>query len=145
MLSAGVEVLDSVRMGPRGGRFGIGVTWHRNRPPAHTSGRAFLQLGQLGELFEGHRTHGLGGLHVRLHLFQIPLELGPPVLKPSDHLCVGQAELMGDLVPVRWAQVFLVQEALFQLVDLLVGERRAGFPPLFWSISLAEERQTVSA
>lgn len=77
-------------------------------------------------------------LHVRLHLLQVSLELGPSVLEPGDDLRVGQTQLLCDLVSVgRW-QVFLVQKALFQLVDLVVGEGRAGLPSFFGGLSLAE-------
>lgn len=145
MRSAGAEVRRGVVVGPGGHRIGLGVAWPWKHPPAQTSGRALLQLGQLGELLQCHGPRGLGGLHVRFHLLQVPLELGPPVLKPGDDLSVGQTELLGDLVPVRRTQVLLVQEAFLQLVDLVVGKRRAGLPPLLRGVPLAEERQTVSA
>lgn len=64
-------------------------------------------------------------LPVLLLFFVVPLHLGPPVLEPRDHLRVGQAQAGRDLVPVRRRQVLLVQEALLQLEDLVVGERGA--------------------
>lgn len=137
MRSAGLDVLGGVVVGPGGDRLGLCV--------AHNPGGALLQLGQLGELFQGHRPCSFGGLHVRFHLLQVPLELCPPVLKPGNDLSVGQTELLGDLVPVGWTQVLLVQEAFLQLVDLVVGKRRAGLPPLFRGAPLAEECQAVSA
>ena len=141
MRPAGVQALRGVLLGPGGGRLGR----HGHRPPSHPAGRALLQLGQLGQLLVGHGARDLGGLHVRFHLLQVPLELGAPVLEPGDDLRVGQPQLLGDLVPVRRAQVLLVQEALLQLVDLVVGERRARLPTFLRVVSLAEERQTVPA
>lgn len=142
MRSAGVKSLGGFMVRPL---LGFAVAGPRNRSPASTSGRALLQLGQLGELLIGHSARGLGGLHVCLHLLQVPLELRPPVLKPSYDLCIGQTKLLGDLVPVRRAQVLLVQEALLQLVDLVVRKRSAGLPSLLRRVSLAKERQAVSA
>ena len=123
----------------RGGRVHLAVVLQRRR----AVGCAFLQLRQFGELLEGHHTDRLRRLHVRLHLFKIPLELGAAVLEPGDDLRVGETQLLGDLVAVRRAQVLLVQEALLQLVDLVVGEGRARLSSLFGSIPLAEQRQSV--
>lgn len=143
--SVGVKFLGGFMVRPRGDllRFDVAGLWKRS--PANTSGRALLQLGQLGELLIGHSACGLGWLHVCFHLLQVPLELRSPVLKPSYDLCICQTKLLGDLVPVCRAQVLLVQEALLQLVDLVVGKRGAGLPSLLRRVSLAKERQTVSA
>lgn len=118
----------------------LGLARPGNRPLTHTSRRrrGLLQLSQLGELFQGHSAGGLGGLHVRFHLLQVPLKLSPAVLEPCDDLCVGQTKLLSHLVPVRWAQVLLVQKSFLQLIYLVVGKGRAGFPPLFRGVSLTE-------
>lgn len=124
----------------------VGLAWPRNGALSHTSRRrGRLQLRQLGELFQGHGSRGLGGLHVRLHLVQVPLQLSPAVLEPRDDLCVGQTQVLGDLVPVRRAQVLLVQKMFLQLIYLVVGEGRAGLPPLLGGVPVAEQRQAVSA
>lgn len=90
-----------------------------------------------GQLFEG--------LHVGFHLLQVPLELGTAILEPRDHLSVGQAQLLRYLVSIRRRQVFLVQKALLQLVDLVVGESRPGLSPLFRGLSLAEGVHVLTA
>lgn len=77
-------------------------------------------------------------LHIRLHLLQVSLEFGPAVLKPGDDLRVGQSQLLCDLVSVRWREVLLIQKALLQLVNLVVGEGRPRLSPLFWRLSLSE-------
>lgn len=46
------------------------------------------------------RRDFLERLHVRLHLLQVSLELGPSVLEPGDDLRVGQTQLLCDLVSV---------------------------------------------
>lgn len=61
-------------------------------------------------------------LHVLLKLLHVPLELRPPILEPRDHLGIAETELSGDLVPVGWAQVLLIQKSLLQLENLLIRE-----------------------
>ena len=46
------------------------------------------------------------------------------------HLAAWDAQLAGDLVPVCWRQIFLVNESLLKLKDLGVGEGGSGFPLL---------------
>ena len=46
------------------------------------------------------------------------------------NLCVAEGERVGDLVSVGRREVLLVEEAFLELVDLLVGERRARLAPL---------------
>ena len=46
------------------------------------------------------------------------------------HLAAWDAQLAGDLVPVCWRQIFLVNESLLKLKDLSVGEGGSGFPLL---------------
>ena len=50
---------------------------------------------------------------------------------------------MGNVVPVGWGEVLLVQEALLQLVDLLVGEGRPRLAPLLGRGVLAEHGRLV--
>lgn len=69
-------------------------------------------------------------LHVSLHLFQVPFELGPAVLEPGDNLRVRQAQLLRDLVAIGRRQILLVQKPLLQLVNLVVGEGRPRLSPL---------------
>ena len=52
------------------------------------------------------------------------------VLEPRDHLGVAERQRLRDLVAVGRRQVLLVEEPLLELVDLLVGERRARLAPL---------------
>ena len=58
----------------------------------------------------------------------------------DSNLCIGKAELGGDLVSVRRRQILLVQEPLLQLEDLVVGESRPGLPLLLGRL-LRRERQ----
>lgn len=46
------------------------------------------------------------------------------------HLAAWDAQLAGDLVPVCWRQILLVNESLLKLKDLGVGEGGSGFPLL---------------
>lgn len=86
----------------------------------------------------------LGGVHVLLQLLHVPLEFGTPILKPRDHLGVGQTQRLGDFVPVRWRQVLLVKETLLQLEDLMIGERRPRFPLFLRLLPRAEDVQMVT-
>ena len=78
-------------------------------------------------------------LHVLLKLLHIPLELRPPVLKPRDHLGIAQTQLSGDLVPVGWAQVLLIQESFLQLEDLLIRERGSTLALLLRLLAIVEQ------
>jgi len=50
----------------------------------------------------------------------------------NTHLCIGEAQAAGNFIAIRWRKIFLVQEALLQLEDLLVGECGAGLAFLLW-------------
>lgn len=82
-------------------------------------------------------------LHVLLQLLHVPLELRPSVLEPRDHLRVAQSQLSGDLVPVRRAQVLLVEEPLLQLEDLLVRERGPALALLLRLLTVVEQVQVI--
>lgn len=82
-------------------------------------------------------------LHVLLQLLHVPLELRPPVLEPRDHLGIAQAQLGGDLVPVRRAQVLLIQESLLQLEDLLIRERGPTLAFLLRLLAVVEQVQVI--
>ena len=90
-------------------------------------------------------TGGVGGCDVSLQLLQVPLQLGAPVLEPRDHLGVGEAQRGGDLVSVGRGQVLLVEEALLQLVDLLVREGRPRLASLLGRLRLGEEAQLIAS
>lgn len=82
-------------------------------------------------------------LHVLLQLLHVPLQLRPSVLEPRDHLGIAQAQLSRYFVPVRWAQVLLVEEPLLQLEDLLVGERCPALALLLRLLPVVEQIQMV--
>lgn len=90
------------------------------------------------ELLQRLRRDFLQRLHVRLHLLQVPLELGPAVLEPGDDLRIGQSQLLRDLVTVGRREVLLVEEPLLQLIDLMVGEGCPRLSPLLRSLPLTE-------
>lgn len=82
-------------------------------------------------------------LHVLLELLHVPLELRPPVLEPRDHLGIAQTELSGDLVPVGWAQVLLIEESFLQLEDLLIRERGPTLALLLRLLAVVEQVQVI--
>lgn len=82
-------------------------------------------------------------LHVLLKLLHVPLELRPPVLEPRDHLGIAQTQLSGNLVPVGWAQVLLIQESLLQLEDLLIRERGPALTLLLRLLAIVEQVQVI--
>lgn len=61
------------------------------------------------------------------------------------YLCIGEPQAVCDLVTVCRREVLLVQEALLQLVDLLVGEGRARLAPFLGRRVLAEQRRLVAS
>ena len=138
-----------VSRGAGGPREGPPVGLAGGDPPGATApgvlGVVLLHVLHGHEFLQRLRRDLLQRLHICLHLLQVALQLGAPVLEPRDDLRVTQAELLRDLVPVRRAQVLLVQEALLQLVDLVVGEGRARLPPLLRGVPLAEQRHPVPA
>ena len=83
--------------------------------------------------------------HVLLQFFHVPLELGPSVLEPRDHLRVGQAQTGRDFVPIGRTEVFLVEEPFLQFEDLVVGEGRPRFPLLLGLLPVVEEVEVVLA
>lgn len=83
------------------------------------------------EFVQGLRRDFLKRLHVCLHLFQVPFELGPAVLEPGDDLRVGEPQLLRDLVAIGRRKVLLVQKPLLQFVNLVVREGRPRLSPLF--------------
>lgn len=107
--------------------------------------RVLLEFGQRHDVHLPAGAQFLGGLHIGLHLLQVPLELGAPILEPGDDLRVGEAQLLRDLVAIGGGQVLLVQEALFQLVDLVVGESRARLSPLLGGLPLPKDGHPVAA
>lgn len=110
----------------------------------------------------GVRQDGGGALDVLAELLHITLQLGSTVLEPGDHLegrrnlarnlnlslgnpCrtylgVGKSERRSDLVSVGGREVFLVEEPLLQLEDLVVGEGRPRLP-LLLRVLLVRKRQ----
>lgn len=98
----------------------------------------WLQLGDGYKIHRGAGSQFLCRLHVCFHLFQVPLELGPAILKPRYHLGIGQTQLLGDLVSVRGGQIFLIQKPLFQFVDLVVCKGCSRLSPFLGSLSLAK-------
>lgn len=60
----------------------------------------------------------------------LPLALVAAVLEPDLHLGGGELQHVGQVVPLRGREVFLLLEAALQLVDLRLREKHAGFPPL---------------
>lgn len=138
VLAVGEAVLGAEGRGGggRGGRQAAG-----SRPGRREIG---LELGHAGQLLQRRRGQLLEGLHVGLHLLQVALQLGAPVLEPGDDLGIAQPQLRRDVVSVGRRQVLLVEEALFQLVDLVVGEGRAGLPALLGRLPRPEGAQRVS-
>lgn len=82
-------------------------------------------------------------LHILLQLLHVPFQFRPSVLEPCDHLRVAQTQLSGDLVPIRWAQVLLVEESLLQLEDLLVRERGSTLALLLRLLAVVEQVQVI--
>lgn len=76
--------------------------------------------------------------HVFFQFFHVPFQFGPAILEPSDHLGVGQPQTRGYFVSVRRTEVFLVQEPLFQLENLVVCEGRPRFSLLLWLLPRIE-------
>lgn len=87
--------------------------------------------------------HRVDSLDVLLELLHVPFELGSPVLEPRDHLGITEAQLRGDLVAIRRTQVFLIEKALFQLEDLLIGEGRSALALLLRLLPIVEQVEVV--
>ena len=81
---------------------------------------------------------------VGLQLLQVSFQLRPPVLKPRDHLGVGEAKALGDLVAISRRQILLIEEALLELVYLLICEGRTRFTPFLGRLSFGEEVQLLA-
>ena len=54
------------------------------------------------------------------------------------HLGIGESEGRGDFVPVGGREVLLIQKSLFQLENLVVGERRPRLPLLLRGLLVGE-------
>lgn len=83
----------------------------------------------------------LHAIKILLQFLDVALLLGPAILEPGDHLGVGQAQGGGDLITISWRQVLLVQEALLQLKDLVIGEGGARFALFFRLRTVREDVQ----
>lgn len=77
--------------------------------------------------------------HVFFELFHVAFELGATVLEPCYHLGVGEAQAGGDFVAVGRAEILLIEETLFELEDLMIGERRARFSFFLRLLAVVEE------
>lgn len=112
-----------------------------------TNNRLLLQYTQVLHVLQEAlvRRQEFRALDVLLQLLHVPLELRPPVLEPRDHLRVREAQTRGDLVAIRGAEVLLVEEALFQLEDLVVREGCSRFSLLLGLLAVVEEVQVVLA
>ena len=79
------------------------------------------------------------GIFTKVCTFHVTFEFGASVLEPGDDLGVGQTQRQGDLVSIgRW-QVLLIEEALLQLENLVVGEGRPRFPLLLGLLARTEQ------
>lgn len=83
-----------------------------------------LQDAQIVDVLEERLVGGedFDAVEVLLQLLDVALLLSATVLEPGDHLGIGQAQRGGDLIAIRGRQILLVEEALLQLKDLMVGE-----------------------
>lgn len=99
---------------------------------AHQPGRHLSQMHQTRMKVTGHgplctRCPPPQGGHFDLLDFRLlqPLGLGPTILKPNFHLCLGETQRWRELCPLRDAQVLLLPELLLQRQQLLCGEGSA--------------------
>jgi len=83
--------------------------------------------------------------YVIFQLLQIALQFCAAILKPRDHLCVRKTQILRNLVPVCGRQILLIQETLFQLVNLLICESRARLPALLRRRVFPEKRRLLTS
>ena len=89
--------------------------------------------------------HGLGG---QLKLLQLgllqSLGLGPAVLEPDLHLCLCEAERVGELRALRDGEVLFLAELPLQGEQLSRGEGRPGLPVVLVFAQVARRRAEES-
>lgn len=136
------EFIGSLVSGRGGGLWespvSLGGRGDTRRPGLGAPSLGLINALHADELLQGLWRDFLKRFHVRFHLLQVPFEFGPSVLKPGDDLRVGEPKLLRDLVAIGRREVFLVQKALLQFVNLVVCEGRPRLSPLFWRLPLSE-------
>lgn len=60
-------------------------------------------------------------------ILPLPLALVPPVLEPDFHLRGGELERIGEVLPFRSREVFLLLKSPLQFEHLSLGEQNTGF------------------
>ena len=74
----------------------------------------------------------IAGLRQQLEAdLRLTLPFGSSVLVPSFDLGIGERQRCGQVHSILNAEIFLTFETSFQLLQLMVGERRSGFARLF--------------